>query len=354
MEEIEAAVSDEVSPPYGLMPSRAIIYLRYEAGRERTLGAYDEAILLQALRQLENNAAHIADVVIETPTGRTLPNAWGEDFISGPLGSPLANAISKRSEAVGLGEDINGQLLVAASMSGVIGFTGPRATNTVGRGRLSFLGHDVRDIRHSWIKSLSLEDEALKLYEADDDFECEAAIASIVSHVHLAKGRFWDTVHFDARTNYALAIREFQKAGIEVIPTENVITEECRRAASVVAHNPLDASAQEQLQDLRVSYRLPVTDGIILLPTSGLAAPRIADWPLSPGRYDPDPFETIMPVVLSDSVAITVPNGFSQEGLPMGLTLAGPIALAARLLALAQWFRKAAACPTLAPAADRE
>ncbi|TQX84265.1 MULTISPECIES: hypothetical protein [Rhizobium] len=347
MEDVELETDDGLSVPPELIPSKAIIYLRYERGNERTLQISDDAIVGQALRQLENNAAHIADVVTESAAGRKIPNAWGEEFVAGPLGSPLAHAISTRPETIGLGQDINGQLLVAASMSGVIGFYGPRNSGSIARGRLIFLGHDVRDIRHSWLKSLSLDDEALQAFEADDEFDQQSAIASIVPRVHLAKGRFWDTAHFDARTNYALAIREFEKVGIEVVPTENLITEECRAAATLIARNPLDTAGQQKLQDLRGTYRLPVSEGIFLLPTSGLAAPLITEWPLKPGRYDPDPFETIMPVLLSNSAAITVPNGFSAEGLPMGLTLAGPLTMLARLLMLAQWFQAATNWPTV-------
>lgn len=344
---IEPGADEDLSVPPDLIPSRAIIYLRYERGNERTLQIADDAIVSQAIRQLENNAAHIADVVMETAAGRKLPNAWGADFVAGSLGSPLAHAISTRPETVGLGEDINGQLLVAASMSGVIGFYSPRSAGSMARGRLSFLGHDIHDIRHTWLKSLSLDDEAFQASEADDEFDQLSPITSIVPRVHLAKGRFWDTVHFDARTNYALGIREFEKAGIEVVPTENLVTEECRAAAALVSQNPLDANGQQVLQDLRGIYQLPVADGIFLLPSSGLAAPLITEWPLKPGRYDPDPFETIMPVLLSDSAAITVPNGFSAEGLPMGLTLAGPVTMLARLLMLAQWFRDATNWPTV-------
>ncbi|QWW71078.1 amidase [Rhizobium sp. WYJ-E13] len=347
MEDIELRLDGSLSVPPNLISSKAIIYLRYQQEIEGTLPVADDGIVIQALRQLENNAAHIADVVTETAEGRKIPNAWGADFIAGPLGSPLAHAISTRPETVGLGEDVNGQLLVAASMSGVIGFYAPRIGESMARGRLSFLGHDVHDVRHAWIKSLSADDESLRLYDADDGFDRQSSIAMIVPRVHLAKGRFWDTVHFDARTNYALAIREFEKAGIEVIPTENLITEECRIAAALVSENPLNAEGQQKLQDLRSSYQLPVTDDIFLLPTSGLAAPLMAEWPLTPGRYDPDPFETVMPVFLSDRAAITVPNGFSVEGLPMGLTLAGPVTMLARLLMLAQWFCKATNWPTI-------
>ena len=347
MEEVEFSAKDDLSVPPDLIPSRAIIYLRYENGNGQASQIADDEIVSQALRQLENNAAHIADVIMETPSGRKLPNAWGENFIAGPLGSPLAHAISTRPETIGLGEDINGQLLVAASMSGVVGFYGPRNVGSMARGRLVILGHDVHDIRHSWLKSLSIDDKALNAYEADDGFDRLSPISSITPRVHLAKGRFWDMVHFDARTNYALAMREFEKAGIEIVPVEGFITDECRTAASLVSQNPLGIEGQQKLQDLRGTYQLPVTDGIFLLPTSGMAAPLIADWPLTPGRFDPDPFETIMPVLLSDVAAITVPNGFSVKGLPMGLTLAGPMTMLARLLMLAQWFRMVTNWPTV-------
>lgn len=346
MGELETASPHKPFVPASLIPSRAIIYLRYEKSPDRTLETPDDEIVYQALRQLENNAAHIADVVTESPTGRVVANAWNAAHIAGPLGSPLAHVVSTRPEVVGLGEDKNGQLLVAASMSGVIGFYAPRASATAGR--LSFLGHDIKDVRHSWIKSLTADNEALKLYEADDDFDPASSISAIVPQVHLAKGRFWDTVHFDARTNYALAMREFEKAGIEVIPTDDVVTEECRKAALLVPEHLHDVAAQQQFQELRATYRLPVSSGIVLLPTCGLAAPEIASWPLSIGRYDPDPFEMIMPIVLSDSAAVTVPNGYSAEGLPMGLTIAGPVHLTARILALADWFRSAAPWPMLA------
>ncbi|MFT4182075.1 MAG: hypothetical protein QM636_09160 [Rhizobium sp.] len=348
MDEFETESEHETWVPPHLIPSRAIIYLRYEKSPEKSFETSDDEILYQALRQLENNAAHIAGTVTESADGTVLPNAWNPSCIAGPLGSPLAHAISTRPEVVGLGEDRNGQLLVAASMSGVIGFYAPRSSETVGRGRLCFLGHDVRDVRHSWMKSLEIGDEILELYEADDDFDLRAAIADIVPRAHLVKGRFWDTVHFDARTNYALAIREFEKAGIEIIPTEDVITDECREAALLAAQTRPDGAAQQKFQEIRASYRMPVDDGIILLPTSGLPAPAIRDWPLSVGRYDPDPFETIMPVVLGNYAMVTVPNGHSAEGLPMGLTIAAPVHLTARLLALAEWFCRTTRWPTLA------
>lgn len=346
MEEFEAFDVENIFTPSNMVPSRALICLRYEGISGQARQILDDSILLQALRQLENNAAHIAEVVVDRFPGRLIPNSWGSDFVSGALGSPLAHAISTRPQTVGIGEDLNGQLLVSAAMSGVLAFCAPQDEISRGRGRISILGHDVHDIRHSWLKSLSQEDKNWKAYDADDDFDVRSPIAEIVPRVHLAKGRFWDTVHFDARTNYALAIREFEKAEIDVIPVEGIINEICREAANAVASSPSTVSL-DALSDLQAAYRLPVTDEIFLLPTSGMAAPLISDWPPLPGRYDPDPFETIMPVVLSNSVAITVPNGFSAEGLPMGLTLAGPAKLSARLLALAQWFQHASPHPTV-------
>lgn len=347
MVDLKTTAHDQSFIPNDPAASRPIIYLRYERNPDSVSETPDSAIVSQALRQLENNAVHIAEVVTESLTGRIVPNAWNADCIAGPLGSPLAHAISTRPAIVGLGEDKNGQLLVAASMSGVVGFYAPRASATAGHGRLLFLGHTVNDVRQVWIKSLKSDDALSKLYRADADFEPNPEISSIVPQVHLPKGRFWDVVHFDARTNFALAMREFEKVGIEVVPNEAVITDECRKAALLVPQHPFDDAAFQELRDI---YQSPAPDGIVLLPSCAMPAPAIADWPLSPGRYDPEPFEMIMPVVLTDSVAITVPNGYSAEGLPMGLTLAAPAHLTARLLALAEWFCGATPWPTLAEA----
>ncbi len=346
MKEFRKFDNDNNFPPSDMAPRRAIIGLKYEGFEERALQVLGGDAIQRALRELERSGVYIADVVVDKFPGRIIANSWGKIFVSGALGSPLANAISKKPQTVGVGEDFNGQLLVSAAMSGVVGFYAPCNESDRRGGRISFLGHDLEDIRHFWLKSFPKKDKSREIYDADDDFDGHLPISEIVPRVYLAKGSFWDIAHFDARTNYALAIREFEKEEIDVVPIEGIINTLCREAAGLIAPNSLTPESIIEFNRIQAAYRLPIKDGIFLLPTSGMAAPLISAWPLSPGRYDPDPFETIMPVVLSNSVAITVPNGYSAEGLPMGLILAGPVELSARLFALAQWFQRKSAWAT--------
>lgn len=333
-------------PSFDLIPSRAIIWLRYKPAQKHSLEQPDDTSLQAALRQLERNAAHIADVVEETLDGRLIANAWNQDHIAGPVGAPLAHAISTRAETIGLGEDRKGQLAVAGAMSGVIALLAPRTTPMLGR--LTFLGHDIADVQHAWTKSLARDSAMFQLFQAADDFDPHADIAHLMPAVRMAKGRFWDTVHFDARTNFVLAVREFERAGIQVIPTEGVVTPHCRTASSLVRDLLSLPAAQSQFQILQGAYQSPCLNEVLVLPTSSLPAPQMSGWSTIPGRFDPDPLELVMVPILSESFAVSVPSGFSADGLPTGIMFVGPTERAAHVLALANWYCQKTRWPTVA------
>lgn len=266
---------------------------------------------------------------------------WSEKELLGCVGPSFAEAVPRCPGSVGFGADVFCQLLVTAAMSGLVGLSAVTDANEVTTKRVGIVGHDIEKIQifynNNFDKSENKETGSLEFFDG--------GIAKVVPEVIVARGRFWDSVHFDVRTNFALMLRKFEAEGIKIRPLDGIITDKCRIASRILLENFRSKCDVARLKALMEGYMLPIEGGIFLLPTSGMSASLASHWSVKPGRYDPDPFETIMPVLFSSCVAVTLPSGVSAEGLPTGLTMAGSSEELDRLFLLARWYQKVNSLP---------
>ena len=111
----------------------------------------------------------------------------------------------------------------------------------------------------------------------------------------------------------------------------------------------MDAStyirAHWQLELLRRTVDQAFTDfDLVALPTMNILPPKLQDMlndDAHPADHDPKSYGNATLFNLYGTPAISVPCGFSQSGLPIGLCISGPHFSEARILALAHAFESA-------------
>ncbi len=322
-------------------------------------------------------------------------NPWALDRVAGGSSGGSAAAVAAELAPAALGTDTGGSIRIPAAWCGVVGLKptyglvslrgifpliysldhcGP-ITRTVEDAALllnSMVGydkHDVASVEHpkeDYVRSMRQPVGAFRLGIPREPFfdkldqptatAMEAAIGVLrtlvhsVEDVHLpAIGALdWtairaaevEAVHEDLfrrhSGNYQLQTRAVVEGTVKELNDTNETS--ASRAADIVR-------AGWQLAELRKTIDDAFDDfDLVALPTNRVGPRTIADELTREEKPVPDEPENVfnsLPFNLYGIPAISVPCGFTADGLPIGLTIAGPRFTEGRILALAAAFERA-------------
>jgi aspartyl-tRNA(Asn)/glutamyl-tRNA(Gln) amidotransferase subunit A len=137
----------------------------------------------------------------------------------------------------------------------------------------------------------------------------------------------------------------WHKEYFDAVPNKYML--HTRRA--IEANSKMDAAtyirAHWQLELLRRTVDQAFTDfDLVVLPTMNILPPKLQDMlndDAHPAAHDPKSYGNATLFNLYGTPAISIPCGFSQTGLPIGLCISGPHFSEARILALANAFESA-------------
>ncbi len=325
-------------------------------------------------------------------------NAWNPECIAGGSSGGSATAVAGGMCCAAIGTDTAGSIREPAALCGVVGLK-PTFGRVSARGVIplsSSLDH-VGPITAS-VADAAVLLQAIAGFDAQDpgslDLPVEnyvEALTATTQKVRLGVPRkfFFDDLDGEVANAVEEAlrvlsglVREVVEISIEV-PTDRTL----QAAESYVYHADFVAKSAglyqpetlrrirsgenvspEQYQQLRrqlESVRRNARDcfqniGLLVTPTTPMAAPRIADLKSRPDDLRPAELRLLRntrPFNVWGLPAISVPCGFTSAGLPIGLQIAGPHWGEPAVLSLAhgyeqatEWHRKRPALPRTPPA----
>jgi aspartyl-tRNA(Asn)/glutamyl-tRNA(Gln) amidotransferase subunit A len=292
-------------------------------------------------------------------------NPWNRERISGgSSGGSAASVVS--AQAIGsLGTDTGGSIRIPAAACGCVGFKA-----TYGRVPLEGVIPLANSLDHAGPLGRCVTDAAF-LFEAiakPNIWGCNSkqALAEIhkgVKSIRIGVPRqfFFDRIQPDVHKSILVAVSEFKQLGAEIREVDLKGMEETTRIAAEITGDEalayhwkwLERKPQDYGKDVRirlaqsrnktaVAYiqaRQAMLDygkrligaldtvHLLLAPTLPMTAPRIKQRSVRIGRLNEDVRTALLrltrPGNLSGLPAISIPCGFSSEGLPIGLQLIG-------------------------------
>lgn len=361
----------------------------------------DDAATVSALRDagailMGKTTTHEYAYGVTTPPTR---NPWSLDRVPGGSSGGSGAAVGARLVPLAMGTDTGGSIRIPAALCGV---TGMKATY----GRVSKRGVTVLSwtLDHAGPLTRTVADAALALgvlagHDAHDPYSANVAVpdfgAMLVSGVAglrlgVSEGYFCDRLEPGVAAAFESAVRELENAGATIVPVSFDGVELCSDIVGVVAsveaasfhqgraaERP-DLFGPDMVDALRVGHlhtgvayvdaqraRSVVTAGMhrmfsevdaLLSPTIAGTAPALETTRVPLGDEQIDVLNALnaltVPANVTGMPALTVPAGFDDAGLPVGLQIMTPPFQEALAFAVGQAFQSrtdfAAAVPDTA------
>jgi Asp-tRNA(Asn)/Glu-tRNA(Gln) amidotransferase A subunit family amidase len=320
-------------------------------------------------------------------------NPWNPQHIAGGSSGGSAAAVASGLCYAAIGTDTAGSIREPAALCGIVGLK-PTYGRISTRGviplswSLDHVGPITRTVADS-----ALMLEILAGYDSADPYSANVpaqnyveALNAATRHLRIGMPRafFYDDLHPEVALaiDQALAVLSRMPADVRevslTVPTDRTLqlAEPYAYHASLVQKSPelyqpetlrriqsgKNVSAEDRtrltgdLQELRrTTGRTFETVDVLVTPTVPIPAPTLAELTQSPDLLRPR--ELLMlrntrPFNVWGLPAISVPCGFTKEGLPIGLQIAGPPWEEGRVLALAHAYEQATNWHTLQPNLD--
>jgi aspartyl-tRNA(Asn)/glutamyl-tRNA(Gln) amidotransferase subunit A len=314
-------------------------------------------------------------------------NPWDVGHMAGGSSGGSAAAVAAGMVYAAIGTDTAGSIREPAALCGCVGL---KATY----GRVSSRGVIplAWSLDHVGPLAATVEDAAVVLqaiagYDAGDVGSADVPVADYVSalragakgmRVGVVRGYFFDELDAEVAAAMEHALRGIQSLGAELrevrfdeneVPTDRTV----QAAESYAVHAESVAKSAElyqgetvrrirsgekvsaaeyiqrrrELEEARRNIGVVFADvDVMVTPTTPMAAPAIADLKADPDALRPAELKLLRntrPFNVWGLPAISVPCGFTQSGLPIGLQIAGPHWREDLVLRLAHAYEQATA-----------
>lgn len=292
-------------------------------------------------------------------------NPWDVGRIAGGSSGGSAAAVAAGLAYAAIGTDTAGSIREPAALCGCVGIK-PTYGRVSGRGVIPL----SLSLDHIGPLAATVEDAAIVLqavagYDSRDITSVDVPVADYVSAVRegvkgirvgVPRDYFFDDLDVDVAAAMEHALEGLQSLGAELkdvhldVPTDRRLqmAEAYAFHAENVAKSPElylpdtvrrirageDASASEYIQrrreqdEARRNIRAAFEDvDVLVTPTIPMPAPAIADLKADPDALRPAELKLLRntrPFNVWGLPAISVPCGFTQSGLPIGMQIAGP------------------------------
>jgi aspartyl-tRNA(Asn)/glutamyl-tRNA(Gln) amidotransferase subunit A len=292
-------------------------------------------------------------------------NPWNVGRVAGGSSGGSAAAVAAGLAYAAIGTDTAGSIREPAALCGCVGLK-PTYGRVSARGVIPL----STSLDHVGPLAASVEDAAIVLqaiagYDAVDIASSDLPVTDYVAalredakalRVGVARGYFFDDLDPEVGAAVEQAVRELQSLGAEVkevkldVPTDRTLqlAEAYAYHAENVARTPelyqaetvrrilkgADITAAEyirsrrELEEARRSIRRVFADvDVLVTPTTPVPAPAIADLKADPEALRPAELVLLRntrPFNVWGLPAISVPCGFTESGLPIGMQIAGP------------------------------
>lgn len=320
-------------------------------------------------------------------------NPWDPDRISGGSSGGSAAAIAARLCLGSVGSDTGGSARIPAALCGVVGLK-PTYGRISLRGAIPLswsldhagpMGPSVRDV--------ALLLQALAGYDADDPASANVPVDDYLSldqsvaglRLGVPVGYFFDDLHPEVETAVRAAIEELARLGMDIREVHLSEAEVAREASNVIllceafayhrdrlrerpeafgedVRTRLQAGASMSGSDYALARRTQVVWGrqldrlfeqvdILATPTTPIPAPRIEESTAAGAVSAAFHLARLTrPFNLAGVPALSLPCGFTQSGLPIGLQLISRAWSEATLLRVAHAYEQVTPWHTRFPA----
>jgi len=311
-------------------------------------------------------------------------NPWDRERIAGGSSGGSAAAVTAGLACAAIGTDTAGSIREPAALCGCVGLK-PTYGRVSSRGVIPLSS----SLDHVGPLAASVEDAAIVLqaiagYDAGDITSSDVPVADYVGalregakalRVGVPRAYFYDELEPEVASAMEHALRGLQTLVAEVkdgqldVPTDRTLqaAESYAFHADNVSRSPElyqeetlrrirtgeKVSAAEyierrrELEEARRSIRALFADvDVLVTPTMPIPAPAIADLKANPEALRPAEIKLLRntrPFNVWGLPAISVPCGFTQSGLPIGLQIAGPHWREDLVLRVAQVYEQATA-----------
>jgi len=316
-------------------------------------------------------------------------NPWDVARMAGGSSGGSAAAVTAGLAYAAIGTDTAGSIREPAALCGCVGLK-PTYGRVSSRGVIPL----SRSLDHVGPLAATVEDAAVVLqaiagYDAGDITSADVPVVDYVSalredakgmRVGVVRGHFFDEDDLDAEVSSAMehALRGIQSLGAELrevrFGENDVPTDRTLQAAESYAFHAENVAKSPELYQAETVRRIrngeAVTAGdyiqrrreleearrgicavfsevdVLVTPTTPIAAPAIADLKADPDALRPAELKLLRntrPFNVWGLPAISVPCGFTQSGLPIGLQIEGPHWREDLVLRLAHAYEQATA-----------
>jgi Asp-tRNA(Asn)/Glu-tRNA(Gln) amidotransferase A subunit family amidase len=295
-------------------------------------------------------------------------NPWDVGRIAGGSSGGSAAAVAAGLAYAAIGTDTAGSIREPAALCGCVGLK-PTHGRVSSRGVIPLSW----SLDHVGPLAATVEDAAVVLqaiagYDAGDVTSVDVSVTDYVSllregakgmRVGVVRGYFFDDVDAEVASAMEHALRGIQSLGAELrevrfgdndVPTDRTV----QAAESYAFHAENVAKSAELYQGetvrrIRSGEKISAADyiqrrrdleearrnigtvfadvDVLVTPTTPMAAPAIADLKANPDALRPAELKLLRntrPFNVWGLPAISVPCGFTQSGLPIGMQIAGP------------------------------
>jgi aspartyl-tRNA(Asn)/glutamyl-tRNA(Gln) amidotransferase subunit A len=292
-------------------------------------------------------------------------NPWDVGRVAGGSSGGSAAAVAAGLAYAAIGTDTAGSIREPAALCGCVGLK-PTYGRVSSRGVIPLSS----SLDHVGPLAATVEDAAVVLqaiagYDAGDITSVDVSVADYVSalregakgmRVGVPRAHFFDELDAEVASAMEHALRGLQSLGAELreveieVPTDRTV----QAAESYAFHAENVAKSSElyqaetlrrirtgetvsageyilrrrELEEARRSIRAVFADvDVLVTPTTPMAAPAIADLKANPDELRPAELRLLRntrPFNVWGLPAISVPCGFTQSGLPIGMQIAGP------------------------------
>ncbi|HEY6905024.1 MAG TPA: amidase [Candidatus Acidoferrales bacterium] len=328
----------------------------------------------------------------ENPHYGSSRNPWAPDRISGGSSGGSAVAVATGMGFASMGTDTGGSIRIPSALCGIVGLKptfGLVSVSGVVPLAISFdhAGPIARSVTDACIVLESVAGKYPKGAARPDHHKLRESLPA-QCRLGWPKHFFFDRLDDDVRRLLEAAAKAFQSLGAEIqeVSLPNLVNSVDEATTAVVAeashfhesHGYFPARASEYGEDVRghleFGHKLLAVDYLraleaqrkvaedfaaafervdaIIAPTSPITAPPLgkSEVPIAGQRETPVRAELLRltrPANLAGNPAISIPCGFTPQGLPVGLQLIGPRWGEARLLPIAfayeqstEWHRR--------------
>jgi aspartyl-tRNA(Asn)/glutamyl-tRNA(Gln) amidotransferase subunit A len=295
-------------------------------------------------------------------------NPWNVERIAGGSSGGSGAAVAAGLVCAAIGTDTAGSIREPAALCGCVGLK-PTYGRVSSRGVIPLSW----SLDHVGPLTATVEDAAIVLqaiagYDAGDIGSADVPVADYVSglregvkglRVGVLRGYFFDDLDAEVAAAVEKALREIASLGAELrelhLGSDEVPTERTLQAAEAYAFHAENVSKSAGLYQAETVRRIKTGEkvsaaeymqrrreleearrgigavfadvDVLVTPTMPMPAPAIADLKANPDALRPAELKLLRntrPFNVWGLPAISVPCGFTQSGLPIGMQIAGP------------------------------